>query len=157
MDLDPCAPPPGDERKVRAHRFLTEAENGKAQSWRNPDGTAAICVYMNCPYDDIDAWTDKLLTECGANNVYKAIACLPDKSPGWFDKLWDAGCAYIKVGRLCFGGRTGSDFNDTALFLFGYSKEEIDALVVRLTACGIKRAKVIRYCEEILQSDAKSG
>ena len=156
VDLDPCAPRPGDERKVRARRFLTDEENGKAQSWQNPDGTAAS-VYMNCPYDDIDAWTDKLLSERGAGNVYKAIACLPDKSPGWFDKLWDAGCAYVKVGRLRFGGRTGSDFNDTALFLFGYSKEEIDALVVRLIACGIKRAKVIRYCEEILQSDAKSG
>lgn len=67
IDLDPCSSDAA-QRRVRAARYYTIADNGLALPWN------ATTVYMNPPYSrgNIDRFVDKFLAEYAAGSFYRA-------------------------------------------------------------------------------------
>ena len=64
----------------RIGRFLTEADNGLAQSW------VGERVWCNCPYSDITPWVRKAAADIMINTAGPELVAL--LLPAWTDRKW---------------------------------------------------------------------
>ena len=101
FDLDPCA----DADNAVTERHFNKAQNGLKQQWK------CKCAWLNPPYAEIEAWLKKAFEELKAGRCQKVVALLP----AWTDTPWFAeyashGQISFLIGRLKFGGASGTAF-----------------------------------------------
>jgi len=111
FDLDPCS---GAEQSPFASDTYTEDDDGLSKSWR---GT----VWVNPPYSEMDAWTEKAISEADSDIVDTVVyLCKGDSSTQWWHTAAEAAQAILAVeGRLSFGDGDSAATFASHLFVFG--------------------------------------
>jgi phage N-6-adenine-methyltransferase len=111
FDLDPCS---GAERSPFASDTYSKDDDGLSKSWQ---GT----VWVNPPYSEMDAWTEKAIREAERDGVDTVVyLCKGDSSTQWWHTAAEAAQTILAVeGRLSFGDGDNSAPFASHLFVFG--------------------------------------
>jgi phage N-6-adenine-methyltransferase len=101
FDLDVCATPDS----AKTSRYYTKTQDALKQFW------LCTCAWMNPPYAQIEAFLKKAFQELQAGRCKKVVALLPGwTDTPWFGKYASHGQISFLIGRLKFGGASGTAF-----------------------------------------------
>jgi len=117
FDLDPCS---GAEQSPFAEETFTESDDGLSQAWFGG-------VWVNPPYSDMAAWTEKAAAEVERGNAETVVyLCKGDSSTQW----WQAGAQQSTLicaidHRLQFGDGDNSAPFASHIMVFGEADADI--------------------------------
>ena len=110
--LDPCA----TAENAKCARFFTKEQDGLSQVW---DGEAA---WVNPPYSQIKAWTEKCVKETLDYGVWSCtvVLLIPSRTDTRYWHNWVMRAAEVRFvkGRLRFGGSKNSAPFPSAVAVF---------------------------------------
>jgi hypothetical protein len=163
FDVDASAPGDESKRTIFARLYITASMNALSMSWGTP--TNPTTVLLNPPFNTasdaarhrqpLKVWIPYALRQYTCGNVAKMVVVLwHDSSTDAHDMLLEAGACLLDLRRQRFGDTRTKGRRTFALYLLGYSEQEIQALSAALIDCGVVSGEVreIKYVTRATQA-----
>ena len=125
--LDPCSP---HQPTIPCAHHFTERDGSLWLPWRGN------YIWCNPPYDQMPAFTAKMLEEFADGRAHRIISLIPyePRTASWRATIDSAAVILILEKRLKFGGRASTLGSPSAFALWGFAVSEVERLSTALPA-----------------------